>query len=209
MHVLVPEDPVFMTRFLAMEEPLLHSLYYFYLRDLPPGQAKIIRDAYEGWGDIQSRMPPRLHWQETAVRRARQRRDPEGYTLRGRGGAPLTCLHVVGMSAESISGLRACHGLLAEAESEAVGPLARALGEIAEHGQNVVDNFRRVLDILQIQAPPRLLGSLRQAAPTGPVTAISLDGTQEEEYETFCDRMVRTLSAGDRFTYAMHRALYF
>ncbi|MEU4262529.1 MULTISPECIES: hypothetical protein [Streptomycetaceae] len=197
-----------MTRFLAMEEPLLHSLYYFYLRDLPPGQAEIIRSAYESWGDIQSRMPPRLHWQQRAAGRTRQWQDPEGYTLRGRGGAPLTCLHAVRMSAESIKGLRACHGLLVEAESEE-GPLARALGEIAEHGQNVVDNFRRVLDILQIQAPARLLGSLRQAAPAGPATAISLDGTQEAEYETFCERMVRTLSAGDGFTYVMHRALYF
>lgn len=209
MHVLVPEDPVFMTRFLAMEEPLLHSLYYFYLRDLPPRQAETIRTAYESWGDIQSRMPPSLHWQKPAAHKARQRQDAQGYTLRGTGGAPLTCLHAVGMSAESISGLKACHGLLTEAVSDVVGPLARALGEIADHGQNVVDNFRRVVDILQLQAPPRLLESLRQAVPTGPVAAISLDGAQEAEYETFCEQMVRTLSAGDRFTYTMHRALYF
>ncbi|GHB16876.1 hypothetical protein GCM10010392_51750 [Streptomyces clavifer] len=209
MHVLVPEDPVFMTRFLAMEDPLLHSLYYFYLRDLPPGHAETIRTAYEGWADIQYRMPPCLHWQEMAVRRAPRPRDREGYTLLGRGGAPLTCLHAVEMNAESIAVLKACHALLVEAESDGVGPLARALGEIAEHGRNTVDDFRRVVDVLQLQAPPRLLGSLRRAAPAGRATAISLDGTQQEEYETFCDRIVRTLSAGDRFTYAMHRALYF
>ncbi|CAM5246549.1 hypothetical protein SCYAM73S_00448 [Streptomyces cyaneofuscatus] len=31
MDILIPEDPVFMTRFLEMEEPLLHSLYYLHL----------------------------------------------------------------------------------------------------------------------------------------------------------------------------------
>lgn len=57
MQILVPEDPVFMTRFLEMEEPLLHSLYHLHLGHLPREQAETIRRAYGGWSDIQAAMP--------------------------------------------------------------------------------------------------------------------------------------------------------
>lgn len=208
MYVLVPDDPVFMTKFLAMEDPLLHSLYYFYLSDLPPEQAEVIRAAYDSWGNIQKRLPPRLHWQELTAHGARQWQHAEGYALRSPCGKRLTCLYIVEISAEYQSRLTACHSLLAQAEIDAGGPLTHALRDIWDQDQNLVENFRRVLDVLQLQAPPRLLESVRRGMSAGSGIEITIDAIQEEEYVSFCDHIVHALSAGDRFNYTMHREIY-
>lgn len=31
MQILMPDDPVFISKFTAIEQPLLHSLHHFYL----------------------------------------------------------------------------------------------------------------------------------------------------------------------------------
>ncbi|WEH38419.1 hypothetical protein [Streptomyces sp. AM 2-1-1] len=209
MLILVPEEPVFITRFLGIEEPLLHSLYYFYLRDLSPDEAEVILRAYESWGEIQKRIPAPLRWQTlSASVQAPPRQEPEGYRLHSPTGKRLVSLHAVEVSGEQICWLEACHRLLEEAEKARFGALAGALGEIREHGTNLVENFRRALNVLRIHAPPKLLASLKQAAPHGPFLDISLDGDQQAEYATYRDQVVFVLSSGDWFASTMHRALY-
>jgi len=210
MHILMPEDPVFMTRFLEMEEPLLHSLYYLHLDHLPLDQAETIRRAYEGWGDIQAAMPKFLSWHTpTAFELAVPRRESEGYRLHSPDGEQLISLYAVEVSIESLSCLTACLTLLEEAENELGGPLAGALEEIREpRDRDLVDNFRRVLRALQIPAPPALLASLRHATPAGPEREVSLDGPQHAEYVTYRDKFCFALSTGDWFMYTMHRSLY-
>ncbi|MFY0516047.1 hypothetical protein ACOMD4_37530 [Streptomyces anulatus] len=210
MHILIPEDPVFMTRFLEMEEPLLHSLYYLHLYDLPQDQAETIRRAYEGWGEIQAAMPKFLTWHTpTAFEVAAPRRDAEGYRLHSPDGEQLISLYAVEVSVESISCLIACLTLLQEAEKELGGPLASALHAIKEpRDRDLVDNFRRVLLALQISAPLALLASVQQAAPAGPVQEIFLDAAQHTEFATYRDRFCYVLSTGEWWTYTMHRSLY-
>ncbi|MEI5035917.1 hypothetical protein RB201_34650 [Streptomyces sp. S1A(2023)] len=210
MQILMPEDPVFMTRFLEMEEPLLHSLYYLHLGHLPRNQAKTIRRAYEGWGDIQAAMPKFLNWHTpTAFELAVPRRESEGYRLHSPEGEQLISLYVVEVSIESISCLTACLTLLEEAEKELGGPLAGALEEIrVPRERDLVDNFRRVLQALQIPVPRALLASLRDAAPAGPVQEVTLDAAQHAEYATYGDQFCHAVSSGDSFMYTMHRSLY-
>ncbi|PVC82031.1 hypothetical protein DBP19_33805 [Streptomyces sp. CS090A] len=208
--VLLPEDPVFMTRFLEMEEPLLHSLYYLHLDYLPLEQAETIRRAYEGWGAIQAAMPKFLSWHTpTAFELAAPRRESEGYHLHSPEGEQLISLYRVEVSVENISDLTACLALLEGAENELGGPLAGALQEIREpRERDLVDNFRRVLRALQIPAPPALLTALRHAAPAGPEREISLNDAQHAEYVAYRDNFCFALSTGDRFMYTMHRSLY-
>lgn len=175
MQILVPEDPVFMTRFLEMEEPLLHSLYHLHLGHLPREQAETIRRAYEGWSDIQAAMPKFLSWHTpTAFELAVPRRESEGYRLHSPDGEQLISLYAVEASVGSIGCLAACLSLLEAAEREMGGALAGALEEIRKpRERDLVDNFRRVVRSLQIPAPPALLASLRDAAPAGPVQEVS------------------------------------
>ncbi|MET9923888.1 MULTISPECIES: hypothetical protein [unclassified Streptomyces] len=210
MHILMPEDPVFMTRFLEMEEPLLHSLYYLHIDHLPKVQAETIRRAYECWGDIQAAMPKFLSWHTpSAFELAAPRRESEGYLLHSPDGAQLISLYAVEVSIERLGCLAACLTLLEEAENAMGGPLAGALAEIREpRGRDLVDNFRRVLRALQIPAPLSLLASLRHAAPAGPEEEVHLDEAQHAEYVTYSDEFCYALSTGDWFTYTMHRSLY-
>ncbi|WP_326683318.1 hypothetical protein OHB31_02645 [Streptomyces microflavus] len=210
MQILVPEDPVFMTRFLEMEEPLLHSLYHLHLGHLPREQAETIRRAYEGWSDIQAAMPKFLSWHTpTAFELAVPRRESEGYRLHSPDGEQLISLYAVEASVGSIGCLAACLSLLEAAEREMGGALAGALEEIRKpRERDLVDNFRRVVRSLQIPAPPALLASLRDAAPAGPVQEVSLDAAQHAEYATYGVQFCHALSSGDWFTYTMHRSLY-
>lgn len=210
MHILVPEDPVFMTRFLDVEEPLLHSLYYLHRGHMPRDQAKTVARAYEAWGDIQAAMPKFLSWHTpTAFELTVPRRESEGHRLHSPDGRQLISLYAVDVGVESISGLAACLTLLEEAEKDLGGALAGALEEIREpRERDLVDNFRRVLQALRIPAPPALLASLRDAAPAGPVQEVTLDCGQHAEYTAFGDRFCRAVSSGDLFMYTMHRSLY-
>ncbi|MEU6618641.1 hypothetical protein [Streptomyces parvus] len=207
MHILVPDDPMFMTRFLEMEEPLFHSLYYLHLAKLPEDQAEKIRRAYDSWGDIQRVMPGHLTWHtaKTFEIAEYRRRDSKGYSLYGPDGEQLISMYPVEVSVESLSSLTECLRLFELAELELRSPLAEALAEIREPDQDreLVDNYRRVLKALQLSAPRALVAELLGAAPE-----VSLNGTLYAEYADYRDRLCHALSTGDWFLYTMHRALY-
>ncbi|WP_299529374.1 hypothetical protein [uncultured Streptomyces sp.] len=209
IYILVPEESVFMARFLEMEERLLHSLYYYHLETLAPHAADIVRGAYESWGEIQEKMPPLACWQELSnpagVCRGAAR---AGYKLYGPDGNRLVSLHAVQVGTEHIRRLEACRDLLDETADGPGGPLAQALEEISEHDENAVHHFRRTVDVMRFPVPSLLLAPLRRAAPAGPVLEIDLNEAQQAAYLSYSDRVALTLSSGDDFAYAMHRALY-
>lgn len=133
----------------------------------------------------------------------------KGYALHDSRGRQRTCLYSVDIPAEHLHTLRACHTMLARAE-QGTGRLTEALDELAEETdiRCLVDNFGRVLDVMEFKAPPGLLKAMGRGVRTGPVPAIMLDAAQEAEYQDFCGRVVYALSAGDGFTHTSHRALY-
>ncbi len=207
MHILVPDDPMFMTRFLEMEEPLFHSLYYLHLAKLPEGQAEKIRRAYDSWGDIQRAMPGHLTWHthKTFEIAEHRRRDSKGYSLYGTDGDQLISMCPIEVSVESLSNLTACLRLFELADLELRSPLAEALAEIREPDQDreLVDDYRRVLKGLQLSAPRALVAALLVAAPE-----ISLNAPLYVDYEAFCDQFCLAVSEGDSWMYRMHRSLY-
>ncbi|MGW6588435.1 hypothetical protein [Streptomyces globisporus] len=207
MHILVPDDPMFMTRFLEMEEPLFHSLYYLHLAKFPEDQAEKIRRAYDSWGDIQRAMPAHLTWHthKTFEIAEYSRRKSKGYSLFGPEGEQLISMYAVEVSVESLSNLTECLRLFELAELELRTPLAEALTEIREPDQDreLVDNYCRVLKALQLPAPRALVAELLGAAPE-----VSLNGALYAEYVDYRDRFCHALSTGDWWMYTMHRSLY-
>lgn len=208
MCVLVPDDPAFAARFFAMEDPLLHSLYHFYLNDLAPEYAERVRSAYGSWGNIDGMLPQVLrNWQPAFQGEPKQEPDIT-YVLHGPSGQLLTSLYAIDVSESDLRELRTFHTLLASAEDDGRGALAHAIRDIAQHHDSIVENFRRALAVLELRAAPQLLESLRRAAPAGPVIAISLDVIQEKMYRALYGNIVSALSAGDRWAYDIHRTLY-
>ncbi|MFF9204216.1 hypothetical protein ACF1AE_20835 [Streptomyces sp. NPDC014986] len=208
MQILVPDDPVFMSRFTAIEQPLLHHLYYFYLSDLDNTDAKLIRAAYDSWDRIQRCLPVPLRWPETTAGAGAGQHTTAGHVLHAPDGSELPSLYAVQLPLGHLCALRACCDMLREARTRTDGPLAEALEDLAVQGPDLVDGFRRAVEVMELSAPRRLLEVLRRASPAGPVTALALDEAQRADYRDFCGRVVYVLSAGDEFGYTCHRALY-
>ncbi|MER6684640.1 hypothetical protein [Streptomyces olivaceoviridis] len=206
MHVLLPDDVVFKAMWHMIEEPLLHSLYYYYLRELEPEQAEMVRSAYDSWGEIQQQLPPPLQWQELPPAGGRPRQVPQGYRLHDPRGRELMPLYAVKVGSKQLDQLEACQRMLAQATTSPAGPLTDALDELSD--DHSVEDFRRALAVMRIPATPRLLETLRRGTPTGPDIAITLDADQAGEYRDLCRELVYRLSAGDRFTYTTHSALF-
>ncbi|MEU6318215.1 hypothetical protein [Streptomyces sp. NPDC047009] len=106
--------------------------------------------------------------------------------------------------------------MLRRAQLDAWGdPLTSVLGEINSGGDvdgggdvDLVDRLRRVLQVFCLPSPPQLLPGIRRAMLEGPETSLTLNAEQERAYRDHCEKVVQFLSAGDRFTYVTHRALY-
>jgi hypothetical protein len=84
----------------------------------------------------------------------------------------------------------------------------RAGAEPPEREDGLTDVFRRVMDVLLLPAPERLLGALRHVVSGEPVASVTLPAEQEPEDRRFCEEIVTILSSGDAFAYRSHRALY-
>jgi hypothetical protein len=205
MHVLLPDDPVFVSKFLAIERPLLWSLHYLYAQELGVEQAGVVRDAYDSWGELLKRLPAPLQWQLPA-----EEHSPQGYTLDAPRGRRLRSLYPMEVSTRHLERLTSCQRMLSQAGSGfGADPLAYALTDLTDDEPcDLVEDFRRVLAVMQLSAPPNLLATLKEAAPAGPNIAISLDAEQAEEHRELCGRIVYALSAGDSFNYNNHHALY-
>ncbi len=76
-------------------------------------------------------------------------------------------------------------------------------------GPRLLDDFRRVLEVMELQAAPPLRQDLARGTAAGEGAAVSLDAGRLEEYQDLCRRIVDALSGGaDEFGYASLRAMY-
>lgn len=194
-HILVPEDPVFASTFRSVEEPLLHSLHFWYRGEISGHQIDAVDTAYSSYGAILRSFPARLRrliWEcHSGQSDHENHEDPDGS-----GDPPLPRLHPVGIRRADLDSLDRCCRMLRQARQEgSANPLGEILEEVGE-GIDLVDTFTRVLRVLELPAPRGLL-------------ADSLGGrTNRREHVLYCAEVIRALSGGDEFQSLAHQALY-
>ncbi|UQA91245.1 hypothetical protein [Streptomyces halobius] len=210
MHVLLPNDPVWAVKFFQMEEPLLHSLSYFYIHDLPPDEASCVRTAYASWARINVQLPSVFRdWASSAEVVPGIAADTS-YKLHAPQGRRLTEMYAVDVEEGDLQELAAFHALLRRAEMGGTGTLARSIEDIAQDSghRSITADFGRVLAVLQLKADPTLLNPLCHTDVGAPREVIALNDVQEVRYRSHCDSIIRILSNGDPWLSTTHRHLY-
>ncbi|MFF3559335.1 hypothetical protein ACFYXS_04750 [Streptomyces sp. NPDC002574] len=191
-HTLVPEDLVFASAFRTVEEPLLHSLHFWYRGEIPEGQADVVDTAYSSYGTVLRAFPVRLRrliWEGDSGPADHGAPDEPA-------DPPLPRLHPVTIGQADLDALDRCCRMLRNARGE--GP-ANPLGEILEEiggGIDLAENFSRVLRVLSLPVPRELL-----ATSSGGRTA-------PREHHHYCAEVIRALSGGDEFQRLAHQAFY-
>lgn len=209
--MLVPDDPVFFAKFQSLEEPLLRHLYRLHAGGLESDDERIISDAYDSWVQVLLKLPL---WSEWHTGRSDPEPDePTGYVLYGTRGDQLTSLYPIEVTAVELGHLTACLDLFA-ARDRALPTMpdqtrAETGAEQPERDRGLADVLRRVLEVLLLPPPRRLLAVLRQVALPEANGSVTLPAEQEREYRRFCEDIVTILSSGDAFGYRSHRAMYF
>ncbi|MBE8478036.1 hypothetical protein [Streptomyces justiciae] len=206
MYVLVPDDPVFYAKFQSLEEPLLRHLYRLHHTGAEPDDERIIADAYDSWVQVLLKLPlwARWHTEDVPAVTAPAEPPPPRYTLHTMRGDQLTSLYPIEVTAVDLGQLTACLDLLAALGER---PGARAGSGLPDDEKRLTDVFRRVVDVLLLPPPPRLLNILRFVTQ-GVAVSVTLPTEREQEYQRFCAEIVTILSSGDTFAYQSHRAMY-
>ncbi|MEW2290421.1 hypothetical protein [Streptomyces sp. NPDC047841] len=210
--MLVPDDPVFFAKFESLEEPLLRHLYLLHSVDLESDDERIIADAYDSWVQVLLKLPLWSQWHATDTSAGHAPGEPAGYTLYGAGGTQLTSLYPIEVDAADLGHLTACLDLFAAAGGTGRAGPGRSDTEAGadrpERKDTLVDVFRRVMEVLLLPPPQRLLGALRQVMGQARTGSVTLPAEEETEYRRYCEDIVTILSSGDAFAYRSHRALY-
>ncbi len=209
--MLVPDDPVFFAKFQSLEEPLLRHLYRLHSGGLESDDERIISDAYDSWVQVLLKLPLWSEWH--TGRTDPTLGGPVGYELYGARGDQLTSLYPIEVTAVELGHLTACLDLFA-AHDRALPAMpgqtwVETGAEQTERDRGLADVFRRVLEVLLLPPPRRLLAVLRQVALPEANGSVTLPAEQEREYRRFCEDIVTILSSGDAFAYRSHRAMYF
>ncbi|MEW2512998.1 hypothetical protein [Streptomyces sp. NPDC046870] len=212
MYVLVPDDPVFFAKFESLEEPLLRHLHLLHGAGAESDDERIIADAYDSWVRVLLKLPLWSQWHATDTSAGHAPGEPDGYALYGAGGTQLTSLYPVDVDAADLGHLTACLDLFAAAGRTRRAEPGRADTDAgadrSERKDTLVDVFRRVMEVLLLPPPQRLLGALRQVVGQGRTGSVTLPAEEEAEYRRYCEDVVTILSFGDAFAYHSHRALY-
>lgn len=212
MYVLVPDDPVFFAKFESLEEPLLRHLYLFHSADPESDDERIVADAYDSWVQVLLKLPLWSKWHATDTSDGQSPGEPTGYALYGAGGTQLTSLYPIEVDAADLGHLTACLDLFAAAGGTQRAVPCRADVEAGadrpERKDTLVDAFRRVMEVLLLPPPQRLLSTLRRLTGQGRTGCVTLPAEEETEYRRYCEDIVTILSSGDAFAYRSHRALY-
>ena len=211
MQILVPDDTIFVEKLTRIEDALLNSLYYYYLRDLEEEQAERVKSAWNGIGKLLRLVPSWIPAWSASQEAGSVPVLPEGYRLHDSSGRTLRSLCIVDVGeADRLAPLRGCFDMLVRAQAEPRDPLAEILAEMAaDVGPRLLDDFRGVLEVMELQAPPSLRQALARGMASGQGAVVSLDAARLEEYQDLCRRIVDALSGGaDEFGYASHRAMY-
>ncbi|WP_121714515.1 hypothetical protein [Streptomyces sp. E5N91] len=211
MYVLVPDDPVFFAKFQSLEEPLLRHLYRLHRGGQDSVDERIIADAYDSWVQVLLRLPLWSDW-HTGRSTDPAPDEPPGYVLYGTRGDQLTSLYPIEVTAVELGQLTACLDLFAACDGARPAMLGQARAETGaeqpERDRGLADVFRRVLEVLLLPPPQRLLAMLREVTLPEPAGSVTLPAEQETEYRRFCEDIVTILSSGDTFAYDSHRAMY-
>ncbi|MEU1268533.1 hypothetical protein [Streptomyces sp. NPDC005799] len=207
MYVLVPDDPVFFAKFQSLEEPLLRHLYRLHSEGLESDDERIISDAYDSWVQVLLKLPLWSRW-NTADTSADNSVDRPRYTLYNAAGEQLTSLYPTELAAADLGHLAACLDLFVETGRERRPGRQPAGAELPEAERIFTDVLRRVMEVLLLPSPERLLHTLRLAVSPEPVASVTLSVEQEAEYREFCEEIVTILSSGDPFAFRSHRAMY-
>ncbi|WP_234338294.1 hypothetical protein [Streptomyces sp. NRRL F-5727] len=209
--MLVPDDPVFFATFQSLEEPLLRHLYRLHAAGLDCDDGRILSDAYDSWVQVLLRLPG---WPEGHAHRTEPAPDERaGYVLYGTHGDPLPSLYPIEVTAVELGHLTACLDLFAARDRALPAlpgqPAVPWVAEQPERDRGLADVFRRVLQVLLLPPPRRLLAAVRHVVLTGAKGSMTLPADQEREYRRFCEDIVTILSSGDAFAHRSHWALYF
>ncbi|MFF0478832.1 hypothetical protein [Streptomyces sp. NPDC004284] len=209
MYVLVPDDPVFFAKFQSLEEPLLRHLYRLHSGGLDSDDERIISDAYDSWVQVLLKLPLWSEWHTGRSTTDPAPGNPARYVLYGTGGDQLTCLYPIEVTAAELGHLTACLDLFTSQDRVRPGTPAQEGAEQSETDRGLTDVLRRVLQVLLLPPPQRLLAMLRQVMLPEAAGSVTLPAEQEREYRRFCEDIVTILSPGDTFAYRSHRAMYF
>ncbi|MGW3496351.1 hypothetical protein [Streptomyces sp. NPDC001020] len=206
--MLVPDDPVFFAKFQSLEEPLLRRLHLLHSAGRESDDERVVADAYESWVRILLKLPLWPQWQVEDVSGGPAQGGRTGYTLYDPRGHQLTCLYPIEVTAADLGCLAACLDLFVEDDKGRRAVPDASDSERPERDGNPVDVFRRVMDVLLLPPPRRLLGVLREFLSQGTGVSVTLQAEQEAQYRCFCEEIVTILSSGDTFAYRSHRAIY-
>lgn len=209
MYVLVPDDPVFFAKYQSLEEPLLRHLHRLHGTGPESAAERIGSDAYDSWVRLLLKLPLWSTWHDADASAGSA---PVGYTLRGAAGNRLTRLYPIDVPAVDLGHLAACFDLFRTADGTRSGASDRA-DTAAPAGRpgrrhGTTDVFRRVMEVLLLPPPRRLLAVLCQAVTAGRAVPVTLPAEEEAEYRRHCEDIVTILSSGDPFAHRAHRALY-
>ncbi|WEP00605.1 hypothetical protein A6P39_043540 (plasmid) [Streptomyces sp. FXJ1.172] len=207
MYVLVPDDPVFFSKFQSLEEPLLRHLYRLHSEGLGSDDERIISDAYDSWVQVLLKLPL-WSWWHTGETSADLSADRPRYALYNARGDQLTSLYPTELAAADLGHLTACLDLFVEAGRVRRGGRERMCAKPSQGEQGLIDVFRRVMDVLLLPPPEGLLDTLRHVVPQEVAVSVTLPEEREAEYWEFCEEIVTILSSGDSFAFRSHRAMY-
>ncbi|MGW1530464.1 hypothetical protein [Streptomyces sp. NPDC002159] len=200
-YILLPEDPVFASKFHILEEPLLHSLHYLYRLEIPSGQAGIVDAAYSSYGKVLRSFPAPLR---RLIGSGHAGEDEN----RSSGGLPYSAFprfYPVSIPSEELDALGRCSRMLQDARpGDALGEILDELGGPID----LADVFTRVVRMLELKVPAGLVRAFRTAASSGPEEIAILDRASKRELAPHLAEVIRTLSDGDEFEYLAHQALY-
>ncbi|MGW2105121.1 hypothetical protein [Streptomyces sp. NPDC001948] len=215
-HRLLPADPIWLKKFMAMEEPLLYSLYTF--GSLPEPAASVVDHAYQSWARIFLRFPgPLRDYALSPHHQMPPRHDENGqYRLCGHDGRALVELHAVDIRSQDIDALSAVLASFRNAQSGDNRELAEVLEEVIEPlpgvmgtSNRLIEDFERSLRVLQLEPDGLLLKALPVDPTTRPASGdISLDPAQERAYHAHCLEIIEIVSAGDPWALSTHRRMY-
>ncbi|WP_042394969.1 hypothetical protein [Streptacidiphilus carbonis] len=206
MYVLVPDDPVFFSKFQSLEEPLLWRLHCLRSKGPDTDEAHLLADAYDSWVRVLLKLPLWPRWHVTGASTPETDEDDRiEYTLFNAHGTELTGLYPVDLAAADLEQLALCLFAISDARRDGRGLLGQACKEALGTAESLVNGFRRVLGALLLPPPRELLSALHGVGRTSTVT---LTPNEEASYRRYCADLVHILSSGDQFAVQSHLAMY-
>ncbi|MEU4098054.1 hypothetical protein [Streptomyces sp. NPDC026673] len=224
---LVPADQVWLTHFMAMEDPLLHSLE-LHAQALYPSPIYesldwpvLVTTAYRAWERIFRGLPQPMR--NLAIRTKQGEPffpgDPNtGYVLRDLSGSCHTPLYHLSVTPEDLNDLtcllhRLRFALSSGADLELVDSLQQVAGDMSVTRKNgtppparCVEDFERALNVLHLVPDDILLCCIPDLV-TAANQGVVMDETQEASCRRFSEHISLAVTGGEPWELLMHRGI--